>query len=180
LQDFFSNLPRQIEAGLLTKACIPTEDGGLAAPIDRPLLCRSEAVRALVSGPVAQRVLGLRFVSGQCSALMESEGLRRMLGVEEFSADRVVQQLKKACEVGAAHVQWCSRCLGAGVALTRCTCRVHYEYPELSLSREGDMLSAGAHTQAIIIYKVCNMSRAQTPLVPVFPWASALGRDPQS
>jgi hypothetical protein len=43
--------------------------------------------------------------------------------------------------------------------------------PELSLSREGDMLSAGAHTQAI--YKECNMSRVQTPPVPVFPRASA-------
>jgi hypothetical protein len=41
--------------------------------------------------------------------------------------------------------------------------------PELSLSREGDMLSVGAHTQAI--YKESNMSRVQT--CPVFPQASA-------
>jgi hypothetical protein len=33
------------------------------------------------------------------------------------------------------------------------------------------MLSAGAHTQAS--YKECNMSRVQTPLIPVFPQASA-------
>jgi hypothetical protein len=58
--------------------------------------------------------------------------------------------------------------------------RLYRQYnPELSLSREGDMLSAGAHTQAI--YKECNMSRALTPPVPVFPRALAFsaGR-PQS
>jgi hypothetical protein len=48
-------------------------------------------------------------------------------------------------------------------------------YPELSLSREGDMLSAGAHTQAI--YKECNMSPAGSGVCPGF---GLLGRDPQS
>jgi hypothetical protein len=58
-------------------------------------------VRALVSGPDAQRLLGLRFVHPECSALVGSSQLRALLGVQEFSPHQVLALVRRVCEVGA-------------------------------------------------------------------------------
>lgn len=76
----------------------------------RAVVCGSEAVRALVSGPVASRLLGLHFVAGECSALVGSAALRQLLGVHEFSPAQVLGLVRRVCEVGGC--LWCCwRCL---------------------------------------------------------------------
>jgi hypothetical protein len=99
LQGFFSPLPHSIAARLRALACVPTESGELVEP-SRAVVCSSEAVRALVSGPMASRLLGLHFVAGECSALQGSAALRQLLCVQEFSPGQVLGLVRRVCEVG--------------------------------------------------------------------------------